>query len=81
MRIAIIEEVHKIMKENKNAFFLVGDLGYHFTEEIEKDFPDRFMNIGVAEQNMIGIAAGLALSGKKVFVSTIIPFLIMRCYE
>lgn len=81
MRTAIIEEVHRIMKENKNAYFLVGDLGYHFTEEIEKDFPDRFINVGIAEQNMIGIASGLALSGKKVFVSTIIPFLIMRCFE
>jgi transketolase len=81
MRTAIIDEIYKIMKENKKAYFLIGDLGYHFTEEIEKDFPDRFLNIGVAEQNMIGIASGLALTGKKVYISTIIPFLIMRCFE
>ena len=81
MRKAIIEEVYRIMKENKNSYFLTGDLGYNTLEKIEKDFPNRFINVGVAEQNMIGIASGLALSGKKVFVYSIIPFLIMRCYE
>ena len=81
MRTAIIEEVHKIMKENKNSYFLTGDLGYNTLEKIEKDFPNRFINVGIAEQNMIGIASGLALSGKKVFVYSIIPFLIMRCFE
>lgn len=81
MRTAIIEEVYEIMKKNKNAYFLTGDLGYNTLEKIEKDFPDRFINVGIAEQNMIGIASGLALTGKKVFVYSIIPFLIMRCYE
>lgn len=81
MRTAIIEEVYKIMKENKNSYFLTGDLGYNTLEKIEKDFPTRFINVGIAEQNMIGIASGLALSGKKVFVYSIIPFLIMRCFE
>src|SRR3990167_10925565 len=78
---AIIEEVYKIMKENKNSYFLTGDLGYNTLEKIEKDFGNRFINVGIAEQNMIGIASGLALTGKKVFVYSIIPFLIMRCYE
>lgn len=81
MRTAIIEEVYKIMKENKNSYFLTGDLGYDTLEKIEQDFGNRFINVGVAEQNMIGIASGLALSGKKVFVYSIIPFLTMRCFE
>lgn len=81
MRNAIIEEVYEIMKKNKDSYFLTGDLGYNTLEKIEKDFPDRFINVGIAEQNMIGIASGLALTGKKVFVYSIIPFLIMRCYE
>lgn len=81
MRNAIIDEVHKIMKKNKNSYFLTGDLGYNTLEKIEKDFDDRFINVGIAEQNMIGIASGLALTGKKVFVYSIIPFLIMRCFE
>lgn len=81
MRTAIIEEVYKIMKDKKDSYFLTGDLGYDTLEKIEKDFPSRFINIGVAEQNMIGIASGLALSGKKVFAYSIIPFLTMRCFE
>ena len=48
---------------------------------MEKEFPTRFINVGVAEQNMIGIASGLAMSGKKVYIYSIIPFLLMRCYE
>lgn len=81
MRNAIIDEVYGIMKKNKDSYFLTGDLGYNTLEKIEKDFPGRFINVGIAEQNMIGIASGLALSGKKVFVYSIIPFLIMRCFE
>ncbi|MBI4226623.1 transketolase [Candidatus Roizmanbacteria bacterium] len=81
MRTAIIEEIYNTMKENKNTYFLTGDLGYNALEKIEQSFSKRFINVGVAEQNMIGIATGLALSGKKVFVYSIIPFLLMRCYE
>lgn len=81
MRNVIIDEVYQIMKKNKDSYFLTGDLGYNTLEKIEKDFPGRFINVGIAEQNMIGIASGLALSGKKVFVYSIIPFLIMRCFE
>ncbi|MEI7919793.1 MAG: hypothetical protein WCH65_06580 [bacterium] len=50
-------------------------------EEFQKNLPDQFINMGIAEQNMAGIAAGLALTGKKVFCYSIIPFLIMRAYE
>jgi transketolase len=81
MRNAIISEIYKQMKENKDIYFLTGDLGYCVLEPIENDFPDRFINVGIAEQNMIGMASGLALSGKKVYVYSIIPFLTMRCFE
>lgn len=81
MRDGIIEEVYNVMAKNKDAYLLTGDLGYNTLEKIEKDFPKRFIDVGVAEQNMIGIASGLALSGKKVYVYSIIPFLTMRCYE
>jgi transketolase len=69
------------MKKDKNVYFLTGDLGYHVLEQIEADFPERFINCGIAEANMIGVATGLALSGKKVFVYSIIPFLTMRPFE
>lgn len=81
MRQITIEAAHEIMKRNPKSYFVVGDLGYHAVEEIEKEFPTRFINAGVAEQNMIGMAAGLALGGNKVFVYSIIPFLTMRPFE
>jgi len=81
MRTAILAEVHRQMKEDESIYFLTGDLGFGSLEEIERDFPNRFINIGIAEQNMIGIASGLALSGKRVYCYSIIPFLIMRAFE
>ncbi len=81
MRNAVIDAIHEEMKINKNIYFITGDLGYTVLEKIEADFPDRFINAGIAEQNIIGMASGLALSGKKVFVYSIIPFITMRCLE
>jgi transketolase len=81
MRGEVLHAIHAQMKNNPNIFFLTGDLGYSSLEAIENDFPDRFINVGVAEQNMIGIAAGLSLSGKRVYLYSIIPFLVMRCFE
>lgn len=68
-------------KEDKDIWLLTADLGYSFLEKFQHAFPDRFINVGVAEQNMISIAAGLALCGKKVFVYSIINFLIFRALE
>lgn len=81
MRNAVMNYLYQEAKENKNIMLLVWDLGYSVVEEFQKNLPDQFINIGVAEQNMAGIAAGLALTGKKVFCYSIIPFLIMRAYE
>lgn len=81
MRAGIITEIHRMMRRDKNVYFLTGDLGYSVLEAMRQEFPDRVINMGVAEQNMIGVAAGLALSGKKVYVYSIIPFVTMRCYE
>lgn len=81
MRTEVIEKIYSLMKQDKNVYFLTGDLGFSVLEKIEKEFPDQFINIGIAEQNMMGVATGLALSGKKVFVYSIIPFVTMRCFE
>jgi len=81
MRKAVVTEISKFMKKDSDAYFLTGDLGYHVIEDIRKDFPDRFINVGIAEQNMVGIAAGLALSGNKVFVYSHINFLALRSLE
>lgn len=81
MRSVVIDEIYNLMKENDNVYFLTGDLGFSVVEKLEKDFPNRFINVGIAEQNMIGVAAGLAMSGKKVIAYSIIPFITMRCFE
>ncbi len=62
-------------------FLVVGDLGFGVAEPFAERFPERYLNAGVAEQNMTGIAAGLALSGKIVFTYSIANFPILRCLE
>ena len=81
MRSVVIDEIYNLMKENDNVYFLTGDLGFSVVEKLEKDFPNRFINVGIAEQNIIGVAAGLAMTGKKVIAYSIIPFITMRCFE
>ncbi len=62
-------------------FFLTGDLGFMALEEVQNSFQNRFINAGVAEQNMVGVAAGLAQEGFKVFVYSIAPFCYARPFE
>lgn len=61
--------------------FLTGDLGFNFLEPLQKKMGPRFINAGVAEQNMVTVAAGLAREGLRVFVYSISPFLYARAYE
>jgi len=81
MRGAFISTLIELAKSDEKIFLLTGDLGFFVLEGFRDEFPKRFLNAGVAEQNMIGVATGLALSGKIVFVYSIIPFVTMRCLE
>ncbi|OGZ27150.1 MAG: hypothetical protein A2365_00575 [Candidatus Nealsonbacteria bacterium RIFOXYB1_FULL_40_15] len=81
IRDAFFEEVYQIAKNNKNVVFITADADAFSLEKYKRDFPSRFVNAGVAEQNMVSLATGLALSGKKVFIYCLIPFIAMRCYE
>ena len=81
MRNVFVKEFIREAKRNKNFYFLTGDLGFNSFEIIKENFPNRFINVGCAENNMIGIATGLALSGKKVFVYSIASFLVFRSFE
>lgn len=81
MRTTFIKTLMKLTQKDKNIYLLNGDLGFSVLEEFEKKFPKRYINCGVAEQNMIGIAAGLAIEGKKVYVYSIVPFVTFRCFE
>jgi len=81
MRTAYCKALFDIMADNQQVFALTADIGFRNFDKIINDFPDRFINVGVAEANMVGIAAGLALSGKIPFIFTIAPFVTMRCLE
>jgi len=81
MRDAFSRELNKLATENSDLLLLTADIGFQVFDQFSAQFPNRFFNMGIAEANMIGAAAGLALSGKRPFVYTIIPFLIMRAYE
>lgn len=81
MRTAFIRAVTGLAARDGRIWLVCGDLGFSVLEEFAAAFPDRFVNVGVAEQNMTGIAAGLALSGKIVFTYSIANFPTMRCLE
>lgn len=81
MRNALMKALHQLAEENSNVMLLTADLGYGVFESFEEKHPKQFLNVGVAEQNMIGIASGLALEGKIVFVYSIGNFPTLRCLE
>lgn len=81
MRTAFIEQLVKEATKNEKIFLIVGDLGYNVVEVFQNQFPERFLNAGIAEQNMIGVAAGLAMQGYIVYVYSIGNFPTLRCIE
>ena len=81
MREAFADELYKLAKKDKSIFFITADLGFGVFDKFASDFPDQYLNVGVAEQNMIGIATGLGLEGKKVFAYSIANFATFRCLE
>ncbi len=81
MRNAWSETLLEIAREDEKVILLVGDIGFGVFDKFRIEFPQRFINCGVAETNMIGTAAGLAMMGMKPIVYTIIPFLLMRTFE
>lgn len=81
MRTAFINQLIEEARHNKRVFLIVGDLGYHVVEPFADEFPDRFINAGIAEQNMAGMAAGLAMTGYNVYIYSIGNFPTLRCLE
>ena len=81
MRTAFIKELCVLAEADDRIWLICGDLGYSVLEAFSDRFPKRYLNAGVAEQNMTGIAAGLALTGKIVFTYSIANFPVMRCLE
>lgn len=81
MRDAFFEELFQIASSDKNVIVLMADQWVQVMKKFEEKIPQQLVNAGIAEQNMISVAAGLALSGKKVFVHAIASFAVLRCYE
>lgn len=81
MRNAFCNVLVEMARQDERVWLLTGDLGYSVLEPFAKEFPSRFVNTGVAEQNMTGVATGLSLSGKIVFTYSIANFPTIRCLE
>ena len=81
MRNAMIKALFELANDNKDVVLITGDLGFGLFEDFSEKFPSQFINIGIAEQNMIGVSTGLALEGKIVFVYSIGNFPTLRCLE
>jgi len=81
MRNAFLDELLLVAEEDPAVMLLTGDLGFMVLEPFAERFPDRFYNVGVAEQNMVGLATGLAEAGYRPFVYSIATFATLRPYE
>ena len=81
MRDAFWIRVYEFAKKNKDIIVISADMGAPALDRFRKDLSGQFVNTGIAEQNTILIAAGLAMEGKKVFALAIAPFITLRCYE
>ena len=73
--------ITELADKDEKIYVLVGDIGYQVFDEFREKHPDRFINMGICEQSMIGVSAGMALEGLKPWVYTITPFLIERPFE
>jgi len=81
MRITFVKTLTEFAKKNPQVILLTGDLGFSVFEDFIQTCPNQFINAGIAEQNMAGMAAGLASEGKIPVIYSIIPFVTMRNFE
>ena len=81
MRDSVLQAMKERMASEKDIFFLTADFGSPVLDGVRKDFPDRFVNVGISEQNLVNVSTGLALEGHRVVAYAIAPFITMRCLE
>jgi transketolase len=81
MRVEFVKAVDEVLARDAKSMFVTGDLGYLALEGVAAKYGKRFLNAGVAEQNMMGVAAGMALAGMRPWVYSIAPFAVFRCLE
>ncbi|MGA1868168.1 MAG: transketolase family protein [bacterium] len=80
-RDAFIDELFSLAQSDRNIIFISNEYGAPSLDRFREDLKDQFINAGISEQNLISVAAGLALSGKRVYVYSIASFITLRCYE
>ncbi len=80
-RKAFLETLTKLAEKDPKVILIIGDVGFSFVEEYKKKFPNQFLNVGVLEQSMMGIAVGMARMGWKPYVYTMINFIVFRPLE
>lgn len=81
MRENCLKMVYELAKQDERVVFVGSDLGVGVLSDFKKEIPDRFFMEGVSEQNLVGLAAGMAMEGRVVYLNTIATFLSRRCYE
>ncbi|MDB5307705.1 MAG: Transketolase, central region:Transketolase, terminal [Gemmataceae bacterium] len=81
MRENCLKMVYELAKQDERVVFIGSDLGVGVLSEFKKEIPARFFMEGVSEQNLVGVAAGMAMEGRVVYLNTIATFLSRRCYE
>ena len=81
VRDSFFDSVYELASKDKNIIFLASDHTAFSLIKFQKDLPEQFINVGISEQNMISVAAGLSLNNKFVFVYGITPFVTFRCLE
>ena len=81
MRNAFVRTLEGLADIDRNIILCTADLGFGVFDKFREKFPQQFLNVGISEQNMASVAAGLALQGKKPYIYSIAPFVTARCYE
>ncbi len=81
MRDNFVRQLSELAKNDPRVFLMTADLGFRVLDGFASDFPKQYLNVGIAEQNMIGLATGMALDGRVVFTYSIGNFSTLRCLE
>lgn len=81
LRRLFIDNLTKLAETDDKIVFIIPDVGFNYAETFAKKFPDRYLNLGVTEQSAMVIAAGLALSGMKPYIYSMMNFVVFRPYE
>ena len=81
MRKPFLETLTELAEKDPKVILIVGDVGFSFIEQFKERFPNQFLNCGIMEQSMMGIAAGMAYAGWKPYVYTMKNFILLRPLE